>query len=234
MDKNQVFNLLQAGRGTINPLSDLGSLADSKTQGALTQLASLNNVTAIKQQALSLAGINTGYIGAVESALNGNLVGIGQLVSYGDESVKNLYSRINIASNYASTMQKYGVLTECTPFNSVLSIVGGVGQTCLNAVTEAVGGAVDSLAEFLGLDDAADLLAKAQALKSTLDGALQSIATFVQDVTDYISEEAALLQEYMTTAINSALTDVLGDWYSAECTSSIMDTVLSPEIRGYL
>ncbi|AXY86060.1 hypothetical protein [Escherichia phage vB_EcoM_IME392] len=234
VDKNKVFQILQAGRGTVNPLSDIGAVAGEKTQSVVSGLSQLQNPSALKAEALRKAGIDSSYINMVQLAMDGNLSSISTLVAYGDESVQNMYSRINIAKNYAAAMDKFGVATACTPFNSVMGIVGGIGQRVLNTVTEAVGGAADSIAEFLGLDDTEDLLAKAQELKATLDGAFESVATFVKDVTDYINEEALLLKEYMTTAINSALTEVLGDWVDGECTSAIMDTILSPEVRQYL
>lgn len=234
VDKNKVFQILQAGRGTVNPLSDVGALAGEKTQSVISGLSQLQNPSALKAEALRKAGIDSSYINMAQLAMDGNLSSISTLVAYGGESAQNMYSRINIAKNYAAAMNKFGVATACTPFNSVMGIVGGIGQRVLNTITEAVGGAADSIAEFLGMDDAGDLLAKAQELKATLDGALESVATFVKDVTDYINEEALLLKEYMTTAINSALTEVLGDWVDGECTSAIMDTVLSPEVRQYL
>ena len=233
----QIFSLMQSGKAFKNPLasasSALSSNISSGTSGMNTLKSNLTNPNA--QTALQNAGINTTLLTSGAGALTSSASTVTSLVSYGQTSVNEFSQRMQLAEGYKSSYESLtGTSAGCSPFNSVMGVVQGIGQSAMNAyntVMSSVNSAISALNDAIakGLSTIQDLAAAAYAKINEL---ITKAKEFAQKVVDMIAEEASLIADYLKTQASAFMAKYMPDWFKDSCKSAVTNNVATDELKA--
>lgn len=236
-----IYDLFDNGKGFENPLTSLSEGTNSTINQGKTQIAGLQNVTDPVRQALNQGGMTQDKINATNAMYGSAGTSVGTLVTYGDQTVSEAFSRIGTSTAYTSGLKQIGrEPTTCDLINDAFGIIQQKGQEWLAAFDSAlatVAATLDDLMEVIN-DVSAAGLAKIRQLAAVLNGyvdqAIGKINQLIDEVTAGIAAELAHLESMVKSCVNFCMTFQLTDWLKDNCVAGAIGKMASKDLKGML
>ncbi|QBJ00625.1 hypothetical protein [Escherichia phage PHB11] len=233
----EIFNLLKTGRGFSNPLITGAAVLGGTVAASTSLVSSISSVTdpTIKDK-LVAAGLTTVLLNSFTTSLTSTTSTTKTLTDYGQKSIAEFSSRMQVAKGYSNVMGAAGEQVGCTPFSGIMGVATEYGQKAIdtiNSTLDSVNGVLSDLQDAIdkGLDTISDLANQAV---SKINEGISKITAYADEVVQMIEEEAALIAEYLKTNINGFLAGILPDWFDDACKTGVIDTIATPEMKNAL
>ncbi len=236
-----IYDLFDNGKGFENPLTSLSQGTTATINQGKTQVAGLQNVTDPARQALNQGGLTIDKINATNAMFGTAGTSVGTLVTYGDQTVSEAFSRIGTSTAYTSGLKQIGrEPTNCDLINNAFGIIQQKGQEWLAAFDSALATVTATLDDLLQVinDVTAAGLAKIRQLAALVSGyvdqAIGVINRLVDEVTAGIAAELAHLESMVKSCVNFCITSQLTDWLKDNCVAGAIHKMASKELKGSL
>lgn len=232
-----VFNLLKSGNGFSNPLitgaAVLGGTV-AVSSGLAKTLSSVSDPTT--KDKLIAAGLTEVVLTGFTQTLGKSTETTKTLTDYGQKSVDEFSSRMQVAKSYQNVMGAAGEQTGCTPFSGVMGVVSEAGHKVMDTLNSALDSANQTLQELQdaidkGTEEIEELASKAAA---EIEEATAKVEEYMSGVETMIEDELAEIADYLKTNIHGFLAGILPDWFDDACKSGIIDSIATPEMKATL
>lgn len=236
-----IYDLFDSGKGFQNPLTSLSTGTTDTINSGKTQVAGLENVTDPVRQALNQGGMTLDKINATQTMFGAAGTGVGTLVTYGDQTVSEAFSRIGTSTAYTSGLKQIGrEPTTCDLINDAFGVIQQKGQEWLMAMDSALASVSNTLGELMDAinDVTAAGLAKIRQLAAELTGyvnqAIGEVNKIINDIAEGIAAELAHLKSMVNSCINFCMTSQLAEWMKDNCVAGAIHKMASPELKNSL
>lgn len=232
-----IFNLLKSGNGFSNPLitgaAVLGGTV-AVSEGLSKSLHSVSDPTT--KDKLIAAGLTEVVLQGFTSTLGKSTEATKTLTEYGQKSVDEFSSRMQVAKSYQNVMGAAGEQTGCSPFSGVMGVATEAGHKAMDTLNSALDSANETLQELQdaidkGTGEIEELASKAA---TAISEATSKVEEYASSVTSMIEDELAEIADYLKTNIHGFLAGVLPDWFDDTCKSGIVDSIATPEMKEAL
>lgn len=234
-----IYDLFDGGKGFENPLTSISQGTNATIDQGKTQIAGLQNVTDPVRQALNQGGMTQDKINATNAMYGSAGTGVGTLVTYGDQTVSEAFSRIGTSTAYTSGLKQIDrAPTSCDLINDAFGIIQQKGAEWLAAFDSALASVAATLDDLMQVinDVSAAGLAKIRQLAATLSGyvdqAIAKVNQIIADVTAGIAAELAHLESMVKSCINFCMTSQLAEWMKDSCVAGAINKMASKELKG--
>lgn len=233
----EIFNLLKSGNGFSNPLITGAAILGGTIAASTSLVSSISSVSdpTVKDKLIA-AGLTTALLSSFSTSLGSTTTTTNTLTQYGQTSVDEFSSRMQVAKGYSNVMGAAGEQVGCTPFSGIMGVATEYGQQAmdlLNTSIDTVNGVLSDLQDAIdkGLDTISSLASQAV---TAINQGIAKITAYANEVTQMIADEAALIADYLKTNINGFLAGVLPDWFDDACKTGVIDSIATPEMKDAL
>lgn len=233
----EIFNLLKSGNGFSNPLITGAAILGGTIAASTSLVSSISSVSdpTVKDKLIA-AGLTTALLSRFSTSLGSTTTTTNTLTQYGQKSVDEFSSRMQVAKGYSNVMGAAGEQVGCTPFSGIMGVATEYGQKAMdliNASIDTVNGVLSDLKDAIdkGLDTISSLASQAV---TAINQGIAKITAYANEVTQMIADEAALIADYLKTNINGFLAGILPDWFDDACKTGVIDSIATPEMKDAL
>ncbi|QAX98322.1 hypothetical protein EcSzw1_107 [Escherichia phage EcSzw_1] len=233
----EIFNLLKSGNGFSNPLITGAAILGGTIAASTSLVSSISSVSdpTVKDKLIA-AGLTTALLSSFSTSLGSTTTTTNTLTQYGQTSVDEFSSRMQVAKGYSNVMGAAGEQVGCTPFSGIMGVATEYGQQAMDLINtsiDTVNGILSDLKDAIdkGLDTISSLASQAV---TAINQGIAKITAYTNEVTQMIADEAALIADYLKTNINGFLAGVLPDWFDDACKTGVIDSIATPEMKDAL
>lgn len=233
----EIFNLLKSGNGFSNPLITGAAILGGTIAASTSLVSSISSVSdpTVKDKLIA-AGLTTALLSSFSTSLGSTTTTTNTLTQYGQTSVDEFSSRMQVAKGYSNVMGAAGEQVGCTPFSGIMGVATEYGQQAMDLINtsiDTVNGVLSDLKDAIdkGLDTISSLASQAV---TAINQGIAKITAYANEVTQMIADEAALIADYLKTNINGFLAGVLPDWFDDACKTGVIDSIATPEMKDAL
>ncbi|QBP33038.1 hypothetical protein CHB7_gp85 [Enterobacteria phage CHB7] len=233
----EIFNLLKSGNGFSNPLITGAAILGGTIAASTSLVSSISSVSdpTVKDKLIA-AGLTTALLSSFSTSLGSTTTTTNTLTQYGQKSVDEFSSRMQVAKGYSNVMGAAGEQVGCTPFSGIMGVATEYGQQAMDLINtsiDTVNGVLSDLKDAIdkGLDTISSLASQAV---TAINQGIAKITAYANEVTKMIADEAALIADYLKTNINGFLAGVLPDWFDDACKTGVIDSIATPEMKDAL
>lgn len=233
----EIFNLLKSGNGFSNPLITGAAILGGTIAASTSLVSSISSVSdpTVKDKLIA-AGLTTALLSSFSTSLGSTTTTTNTLTQYGQKSVDEFSSRMQVAKGYSNVMGAAGEQVGCTPFSGIMGVATEYGQQAMDLINtsiETVNGVLSDLKDAIdkGLDTISSLASQAV---TAINQGIAKITAYANEVTQMIADEAALIADYLKTNINGFLAGILPDWFDDACKTGVIDSIATPEMKDAL
>lgn len=233
----EIFNLLKSGNGFSNPLITGAAILGGTIAASTSLVSSISSVSdpTVKDKLIA-AGLTTALLSSFSTSLGSTTTTTNTLTQYGQKSVDEFSSRMQVAKGYSNVMGAAGEQVGCTPFSGIMGVATEYGQQAMDLINtsiDTVNGVLSDLKDAIdkGLDTISSLASQAV---TAINQGIAKITAYANEVTQMIADEAALIADYLKTNINGFLAGVLPDWFDDACKTGVIDSIATPEMKDAL
>ncbi|ALH47029.1 hypothetical protein AVU07_agp133 [Escherichia phage phiSUSP1] len=233
----EIFNLLKSGNGFSNPLITGAAILGGTIAASTSLVSSISSVSdpTVKDKLIA-AGLTTALLSSFSTSLGSTTTTTNTLTQYGQKSVDEFSSRMQVAKGYSNVMGAAGEQVGCTPFSGIMGVATEYGQKAMDLINtsiDTVNGVLSDLQDAInkGLDTISPLASQAV---TAINQGIAKITAYANEVTQMIADEAALIADYLKTNINGFLAGILPDWFDDACKTGVIDSIATPEMKDAL
>lgn len=233
----EIFNLLKSGNGFSNPLITGAAILGGTIAASTSLVSSISSVSdpTVKDKLIA-AGLTTALLSSFSTSLGSTTTTTNTLTQYGQTSVDEFSSRMQVAKGYSNVMGAAGEQVGCTPFSGIMGVATEYGQQAMDLINtsiDTVNGVLSDLQDAInkGLDTISSLASQAV---TAINQGIAKITAYANEVTQMIADEAALIADYLKTNINGFLAGILPDWFDDACKTGVIDSIATPEMKDAL
>lgn len=233
----EIFNLLKSGNGFSNPLITGAAILGGTITASTSLVSSISSVSdpTVKDKLIA-AGLTTALLSSFSTSLGSTTTTTNTLTQYGQKSVDEFSSRMQVAKGYSNVMGAAGEQVGCTPFSGIMGVAteyGNKAMDLINTSIDAVNSVLSDLQDAIdkGLGTISELATQAV---TAINQGIAKITAYANEVTQMIADEAALIADYLKTNINGFLAGVLPDWFDDACKTGVIDSIATPEMKDTL
>ncbi|ALH47159.1 hypothetical protein [Escherichia phage SUSP2] len=233
----EIFNLLKSGNGFSNPLITGAAILGGTIAASTSLVSSISSVSdpTVKDKLIA-AGLTTALLSSFSTSLGSTTTTTNTLTQYGQKSVDEFSSRMQVAKGYSNVMGAAGEQVGCTPFSGIMGVATEYGQKAMDLINtsiDTVNGVLSDLQDAInkGLDTISSLASQAV---TAINQGIAKITAYANEVTQMIADEAALIADYLKTNINGFLAGILPDWFDDACKTGVIDSIATPEMKDAL
>lgn len=233
----EIFNLLKSGNGFSNPLITGAAILGGTIAASTSLVSSISSVSdpTVKDKLIA-AGLTTALLSSFSTSLGSTTTTTNTLTQYGQKSVDEFSSRMQVAKGYSNVMGAAGEQVGCTPFSGIMGVATEYGQQAMDLINtsiDTVNGVLSDLQDAInkGLDTISSLASQAV---TAINQGIAKITAYANEVTQMIADEAALIADYLKTNINGFLAGILPDWFDDACKTGVIDSIATPEMKDAL
>lgn len=233
----EIFNLLKTGKGFSNPLITGAAILGGTIAAPTSLVSSISSVSdpTVKDKLIA-AGLTTALLSSFSTSLGSTTTTTNTLTQYGQTSVDEFSSRMQVAKGYSNVMGAAGEQVGCTPFSGIMGVATEYGQQAMDLINtsiDTVNGVLSDLQDAIdkGLDTISSLASQAV---TAINQGIAKITAYANEVTQMIADEAALIADYLKTNINGFLAGILPDWFDDACKTGVIDSIATPEMKDAL
>lgn len=233
----EIFNLLKSGNGFSNPLITGAAILGGTITASTSLVSSISSVSdpTVKDKLIA-AGLTTALLSSFSTSLGSTTSTTNTLTQYGQKSVDEFSSRMQVAKGYSNVMGAAGEQVGCTPFSGIMGVATEYGQQAMDLINtsiDTVNGILSDLQDAInkGLDTISSLASQAV---TAINQGIAKITAYANEVTQMIADEAALIADYLKTNINGFLAGILPDWFDDACKTGVIDSIATPEMKDAL
>jgi hypothetical protein len=232
-----IFNLLKSGNGFSNPLITGAAILGGTIAASTSLVSSISSVSdpTVKDKLIA-AGLTTALLSSLSTSLGSTTRTTNTLTQYGQKSVDEFSSRMQVAKGYSNVMGAAGEQVGCTPFSGIMGVATEYGKKAMDLINtsiDTVNGVLSDLKDAIdkGLDTISSLASQAV---TAINQGIAKITAYANEVAQMIADEAALIADYLKTNINGFLAGVLPDWFDDACKTGVIDSIATPEMKDAL
>ncbi|QHR67998.1 putative membrane protein [Escherichia phage mistaenkt] len=233
----EIFSLLKSGNGFSNPLITGAAVLGGTVAASTSLVSSISSVSdpTVKDKLIA-AGLTTALLSSFSTSLGSTTTTTNTLTQYGQKSVDEFSSRMQVAKGYSNVMGAAGEQVGCTPFSGIMGVATEYGQQAMDLINtsiDTVNGVLSDLQDAInkGLDTISSLASQAV---TAINQGIAKITAYANEVTQMIADEAALIADYLKTNINGFLAGILPDWFDDACKTGVIDSIATPEMKDAL
>lgn len=237
---SELYDLLESTGAFQNPLNSLSSGATNLASAGTSGLNSISSTSDLQvKAALTAGGLTPAKLNAGTAAMASATTGVGTLVTYGDRTVSEAFSRINTTTAYTNGLTNIGrAPTTCDTINSAFSVIQQKGAEWLKAMENAltyVTGKIAELQELVekGISAGIALITQIAAeVQAAIDSAISAISKVVNDIVAGIAAELAELEKMVKSCINFCMTSMFPDWMKDGCVAGAIQKMATPSLKA--
>lgn len=236
----EIYDALSQGNAFNNPLPAASASSQgliTNGQQSITGLANIGDEDVLG--AIIAGGLSADRMNTTKTMYSGAGTGITTLNNYGDQSVREAYSRIGTSVSYKSGLKGIGREPDnCDLINKAFGIVQETGKQWLSNIEDALSPITSKIEELYALaqQGVAAGLAKIRALaaevNSMIDSAVSQVNQTIQDITDGITEELNHIAGMVRECLNFSFANVLGEWAKDLCAGGVINSIGSDSIKN--
>lgn len=237
-----LYDVISNGNAFTNPLSSLSSAPLALVDTGKATTASLTSVTnPTIQGALTAGGLTPSKLASASTMYGDAETGIGTLVSYGDRTVDEAYSRMGTSTSYKSGLKSIGrEPNNCDLINNAFGIIQTTGRQFLNAMSTAVSTVTDVLSQLWELvkqgvsAGVTQIQALAAQATAAINSAITAVSQVVQNIENGIAAELAHIESMVKSCLNFSFANVIGEWFKDSCAAGIIKNIGSKDLNDSL